>query len=142
MYKIPDKTIYRVIFALIVLFNLKYFFLIFQVPFTLLFVDYHGKNGMVSDVMRIKNSLKDVKDFQDEGKTGFYSDIKEASVFDSANSIQAFYDVQYAIAPSVLKNDTEEYYVLGWFDKKFFKPDGFEVYKKIDDRFYVFKRIN
>ena len=117
LYKIPDKFIFRTIFALLILWNLKYFFLIFQIPFTMLFVPYIEKNSFYSQVSDIKNAIKDVKDFQDEGNVGFVSDTLQANVFDVQNSIRDFYIAQYAIVPSVLKNDTEETYAIGVFEK-------------------------
>ena len=44
LHKIPDRFIFRVIFLLIILWNLKYLFLLVQIPFTMLFVDYTGQN--------------------------------------------------------------------------------------------------
>lgn len=141
LYKIPDKIIFRTIFALLILWNLKYFFLIFQIPFTMLFVPYVEKNSFYSQVSDIKNAVKDVKDFQDEGNVGFVSDTLQANVFDVQNSIRDFYIAQYAIVPSVLKNDTEETYVVGMFEKTLQTPAGFEEVKKINQNTYLYKRI-
>lgn len=141
LYKIPDKFIFRTIFALLILWNLKYFFLIFQIPFTMLFVPYVEKNNFYSQVSDIKNAVKDVKDFQDEGNVGFVSDTLQANVFDVQNSIRDFYIVQYAIVPSVLKNDTEEAYAIGVFEKTPQTPAGFEEVKKINQNTYLYKRI-
>lgn len=142
LYKIPDKTIFRLIFASIILWNLKYFFLIFQIPFTMFFVPYLEKNAFYSQISDIKNSISDIQDFQDEGKTGFVSDTAEANVFDLVDSIRDFYTTQYAIVPSILKNDTKKNYVIGVFVKKEKTPDGFSVVKKINDKTYLYKRIN
>ncbi len=144
LHKIPDRFIFRVIFLLIILWNLKYLFLIVQVPFTMLFVDYLGQNSFYSQVTDIKKAVKDIKDFQDEGKVGFVSDIAQNSVFDIESSIRNFYIAQYAIVPSVLKNDKLENYVIGAYEyvpKKVIAPDGFKIYKKVNDKTYIFKRI-
>ena len=145
LHRIPDRFIFRVIFLLIILWNLKYLFLIVQVPFTMLFVDYFGKNSFYSQVNDIKNSVKNIKDFQDEGKIGFVSDTAQNSVFDKEGSIKNFYIAQYAIVPSVLKNDKRENYVIGAYEnspQKVTVPDGFKIYKKINDKTYIFKRID
>ncbi len=144
LHKISDRFIFRVIFLLIILWNLKYLFLIVQVPFTMLFVDYLGQNSFYSQVTDIKKAVKDIKDFQDEGKVGFVSDIAQNSVFDIESSIRNFYIAQYAIVPSVLKNDKLENYVIGAYEyvpKKVIAPDGFKIYKKVNDKTYIFKRI-
>lgn len=140
LYKTPDKYIFRTIFALLILWNLKYFFLIFQIPFTMLFVPYVEKNSFYSQVSDIKNAVKDVKDFQDEGNVGFVSDTLQANVFDVQNSIRDFYIAQYAIIPSVLKNDTEETYVVGLFEKTPQTPSGFEEVKKINQNTYLYHK--
>lgn len=142
LYKIPDKTIFRLIFACIILWNLKYFFLIFQIPFTMLFVPYLEKNSFYSQISDIKNTIKDVKDFQDEGKIGFVSDTAEANVFDLVDSIRDFYTTQYAIVPAILKNDTNKNYVIGVYAKKEKTLQGFTVVKKINDKTYLYKRID
>lgn len=144
LHKIPDRFIFRVIFLLIILWNLKYLFLLVQVPFTMLFVDYLNQNAFYSQVKDIKTSVKSVDDFQDEGKIGFVSDIPENSVFDEESSIRNFYLTQYAVVPSIVKNDTFEHYVIGAYDTKQNKvivPENFELYKKINDKTYLFKRI-
>ena len=144
LHKISDRFIFRVVFLLIILWNLKYLFLIVQVPFTMLFVDYLGQNSFYSQVTDIKKAVKDIKDFQDEGKVGFVSDIAQNSVFDIESSIRNFYIAQYAIVPSVLKNDKLENYVIGAYEyvpKKVIAPEGFKIYKKVNDKTYIFKRI-
>lgn len=144
LHKISDRFIFRVVFLLIILWNLKYMFLIVQVPFTMLFVDYLGQNSFYSQVTDIKKAVKDIKDFQDEGKVGFVSDIAQNSVFDIESSIRNFYIAQYAIVPSVLKNDKLENYVIGAYEyvpKKVIAPEGFKIYKKVNDKTYIFKRI-
>ncbi len=144
LHKIPDRFIFRVIFLLIILWNLKYLFLIVQVPFTMLFVDYIGQNSFYSQVNDIKNSVKNIKDFQDEGKVGFVSDTPQNSVFDMEESIKNFYIAQYAIVPSVLKNDKLENYVIGAYENtppKVTVPEGFKIFKKVNNKTYIFKRI-
>ena len=106
----------------------------------MLFVPYIEKNGFYSQVSDIKNAVKDVKDFQDEGKVGFVSDTLQANVFDLEDSIRDFYIIQYAIVPSVLKNDTEETYAVGMFEKTLQKPKGFNEVKKINQKTYLYKR--
>ena len=143
IHRIPDKIVFRTIFALLMLWNLKYFFLIFQIPFTLLFVDYIKGNAFYSQISDIKNAIKDIKDFQDEGKTGFVSDIAQASVFDIQSSIRDFYLTQYAVVPSVVKNDAEEVYVIAAYDtkQKAALLKGYELVKKINDRTYLYKKV-
>ena len=58
------------------------------------------------------------------------------------DSILDFYAAQYAIVPVVLKNDIEKEYVIGVYDKKIIKPQGFDVYKKVNDKIYIYKKIN
>ncbi len=142
LHKIPDRFIFRVIFILIILWNLKHFFLIFQIPYTLAFVDYKGQNTIYSKVVAIKNAVKSDKEFNDSDKIGFISDTPQASVFDLTDSILDFYAAQYAIVPVVLKNDIEKEYVIGVYDKKIIKPQGFDVYKKVNDKIYIYKKIN
>ena len=143
IHKIPDKIIFRTIFALLILWNLKYFFLIFQIPFTLMFVDYIKNNAFYSQISDIRNAVKDIKDFQDEGKTGFVSDIAQASVFDIQSSIRDFYLTQYAVVPSVVKNDAQEVYVIAAYDtkQKAALLKGYELVKKINDRTYLYKKV-
>ncbi len=144
LHKIPDRFIFRVIFLLIILWNLKYLFLLVQIPFTMLFVDYMGKNAFYSQVKDIKTAVKNIENFQDEGKIGFVSDTPQNSVFDLEPSIRNFYIAQYAIVPSVLKNDKLENYLIGAYEntpKNIEIPDGFKIYKKINDKTYIFKRI-
>ena len=144
LHKIPDRFIFRVIFLLIILWNLKYLFLLVQIPFTMLFVDYTGQNIFYSQVKDIKTAVKNIEDFQDEGKIGFVSDTPQNSVFDLEPSIRNFYIAQYAIVPSVLKNDKLENYLIGAYENKPEKieiPEGFRIYKKVNDNTYIFKRI-
>ncbi len=140
IYKIPDKNIFRAIFALIALMNLKYLFLLFQIPFTMAFVDFMSKNEFYSEVKAIKNAVKETADFYDEGKVGFVSNVEESNVFDIQDSIKSFYIVQYAIVPSILKNDKDETYVVGKFEKTPQTPSGFEIFKKVTEKIYIYKR--
>lgn len=142
LHKIPDRLIFRIVFAFIILLNLKYVFLIFQIPYTLAFVDYIPKNEFYSDVMHLRSAAKEIKNFYDEGHTGFVSDIEQSSVFDIQESIKSFYISQYAVVPSILKNDQEEMYVIGKFEKLARSPKDYEVYKKINEKIYIYKRIN
>lgn len=142
LYKIPDKTIFRIIFASIIFWNLKYFFLVFQIPYTMFFAPYLEKNSFYSQVNDIKTTTKEFSDFQDEGEISFICDIPEAKVFDIAESIKNFYIVQYAIVPSVLKNDTNNTYVIGVFSKKEKTPNGYKLQKQINKNTYLYKRID
>lgn len=143
LHKIPDKVIFRTVFALLIFWNLKYFFLIFQIPFTLMFVDYLKENSFYSQVTDIRKAVKVVEGFQDEGKIGFTSDTQQASVFDIQDSIKNFYLAQYAVVPSILKNDTEENYVIGAYEYvEGDTPKGFKLIKKINEKTYLYKRIN
>jgi len=142
LYKIPDKTIFRLIFAGIILWNLKYFFLIFQIPFTLLFVPYLEKNSFYSQVNDIKNTIKNIEDFQDNKKIGFVCETPENNVFNITDSIKNFYITQYAIIPAILKNDTEKIYVIGVYTKQEKTPKGFSIVKKINDKTYLYKRTD
>ena len=110
----------------------------------MLFVDYLNSNSFYSQVKDIKSTIVSVKDFQDEGKIGFVSDTQESSVFDYEDSIRNFYLAQYAIVPSILKNDKLENYVIGAYEytpQKITAPDNFMTYKKINNRTYLYKRI-
>lgn len=140
LHKIPDKTLFRAIFAVLILWNLKYFFLIVQIPFSLLLVNYQEKNPLHAQVSAIRHEIKNIKDFQDEGKIGFICDEPQASVFDLQDSIKNFYLAQYAIVPSILKNDTTEKYVIGSYEKNIALPLNYGVYKKIHDKLYIFKK--
>lgn len=142
LYKISDKIIFRIIFSCILLWNLKYFFLVFQIPFTMFFVPYLEKNKFYSQVSSIREVIKQISDFQDEGTIGFVCNVPESKVFDVSNSIRDFYIVQYAVVPSVLKNDTNKQYVIGVFHKKATIPKGFKLERKINDNTYLYKRIN
>lgn len=143
LHKIPDKIIFRLIFALLILWNLKYFFLIFQIPFTMLFADYLNKNTFYSQVKDIRESVKEIKNFQDDGEIGFVSSVPSSGVFDEQDSIRDFYITQYAVVPSVLKNDSDENYVIGVYNRnKVVTPKGFELVKKINNRTYLYKKVN
>lgn len=143
LHKIPDKVIFRAVFALLILWNLKYFFLILQVPFSLIFVDYMNKNAFYSQVTDIRHAVKGAEGFQDEGKIGFTSDTLQESVFDIQDSIRDFYIAQYAVVPSILKNDTEENFVIGTFEYvEGDTPKDFKLIKKINEKTYLYKRIN
>lgn len=145
LHKIPDRLIFRTVFALLILWNLKYFFLLVQVPFTMLFVDYMGKNSFYSQVTDIKNTIKNINNFQDEGEIGFTSDTPQGSVFDKEDSIRNFYLAQYAVVPSIMKNDTDRTYVIGAYEKtpeKINELKDHKLFKKINNKTYIFKRID
>ena len=142
LHKIPDRTIFRIIFAFLILWNIKYFFLIFQIPYTMLFVDYIKQNAFYTQVFDIRQALGSVEDLKNETQIGFVSDTPEASVFDIQDSIRDFYLAQYAIAPVVLKNDTDKNYVIGTYQRTPSVPKGFKTVKTINAKTYLYKRIN
>ena len=75
------------VFLIIVLLNLKYFFLPLQVIYTSLAIPFFAKNDCYAPVQKIVSATKQIKDFQDEGQIGFVSDVENAVVFDIADSI-------------------------------------------------------
>ena len=140
IYKIPDKVIYRAIFLILIAMNLKYFFLPIQVPFTMLTQDFIWKNKFYSSVYDTRNVINNIPDFFDESKTGYASDVQESNVFDYPESIRAFYTAQYALVPSILRNDNNQKYSGGSFEKEVKLPAGFLIDKKINKNLYVLKR--
>ena len=96
----------------------------------MLFVDYIKQNSFYTQVFDIRQAL------------GFVSDTPEASVFDIQDSIRDFYLAQYAIAPVVLKNDTDKNYVIGTYQRTPSVPKGFKTVKTINAKTYLYKRIN
>ncbi len=132
-----EKTIVRLIFALLILFNIQYIFYIVQIPFTLFFVDYKKYNTMSNEVLLLKNN---VQELTKEHEVGFVSDVKEDNVLLEVSSIKNFYNAQYAIVPAILKNDTEHKYVIGMFDKNTLLEPGLEIYKKLNNNVYILKR--
>lgn len=143
LHKIPDKVFFKAIFLIIALWNLKYFFLPIQVPFTLITQDFIWKNSFYETVFDIKNAASKINGFQDEGKIGYVSDVSQSDVFDLPESIRSFYIAQYAVIPSILKNDTNEKYIIGSFDSSGGKNavirNKFIVEQKINDKLYIFK---
>ena len=95
-----------------------------------------------SQVSDIKNTIKNIEDFHDEGRIGFICDTPEKKVFDFVDSIRDFYTIQYAVVPSVLKNDMEKTYVVGIFTKKEKTPKGFVLVQKINDITYLYKKVD
>lgn len=140
IYKIPDKVIYRAIFLILIAMNLKYFFLPIQVPFTMLTQDFIWKNKFYSSVYDTRNVINKIPDFFDDAKTGYASDVQKSNVFDYPESIRAFYTAQYAVVPSILRNDNNQKYSIGSFEKEVKLPAGFSIDKKINKNLYVLKR--
>lgn len=142
LHKIPNRVFFKSVFLIIILINLKYFFLPIQIMYTGLAVPFLTNNNFYSQVQKTKQSISEIKDFYDEGKTGFTSDTIQADVFDLQDSIKAFYITQYAIAPSILKNDTNHKYVIGAFSKDIKIPKDFTIEKKIAHNLYILKKEN
>ena len=142
IHKLPDRVFFNSIFLIVVLLNLKYFFLPFQVLYTALAIPFIEKNAFYSSVENIRMATSTIVDFYDEGKIGFVSDVPEESVFDLENSVKEFYISQYAIAPAILRNDIEENYVLGRYFKSVRIPDGFSVIKEISPNSFILKKDN
>ena len=142
IHKIPDRVFFNSIFLIVVLLNLKYFFLPFQVLYTMFAIPFIEKNAFYSSVQNVKVATTSIIDFQDEGKIGFISDVPETSVFDLPESVKDYYISQYAIVPSILRNDIEEKYVLGRYFKSINIPDGFSVVKEISPNSFILKKDN
>ena len=142
IHKIPDKVFFNAIFLIVILWNLKYFFLPLQVPFTMIAKDFIWQNQFYSAVEAIKNESSKIEGFQDEGQIGFVSDIAQNSIFDLTDTIKSFYIAQYAIVPSILKNDLERKYAIADFEKKISVPDGFSVERKVNNNIFILKRNN
>lgn len=139
LHKIPDKVFFKAIFLIIALWNLKYFFLPLQVPFTMITQDFIQKNPFYSSVYDIRKASEKITGFQDEGKIGFVSDVQQSSVFDLRESIRSFYTAQYAVIPSILKNDTQENFVIASYEKNVILPEGFSIKKRINDKVFILK---
>ncbi len=142
IHKLPDRVFFNSIFLIVVLLNLKYFFLPLQVLYTALAIPFIEKNTFYSSVENIRMATSTIVDFYDEGKIGFVSDVPETSVFDLENSVKEFYISQYAIVPAILRNDVEEKYVLGRYFKSIKVPDGFSVIKEISPNSFILKKDN
>ncbi len=142
IHKIPDKVFFKAVFLIVILWNLKYLFLPVQVPFTILTQDFIWKNPFYSSVFALKKAASDIKSFQDEGEIGFVSDEPQNNVFDIPTSIKNFYIAQYAVIPSILKNDTEHEYEIAFFDRNILLPEGFSIVKKINEKLYILKKEN
>ncbi len=140
IHKIPDRVFFSAVFLIVILINLKYFFLPLQVPFTMITQDFIWKNPFYSQVQAIRFATEKISDFQDEGRIGYVSDVEQNSVFDLPESIKSFYITQYAIVPSILKNDTESDYVIASFVNKKLFPQGFVEKQKINSNMYVLEK--
>lgn len=136
-----ERTIVRIIWTLLILFNIKYVFYIVQIPYTFFFVDYKNLSSFSKDVALIKNNKGELSK---ERYVGFISDVKPNDVLNKESSVRNFYTAQYAIVPSILENDTgdtEQKYVIGMFEKNTKVHGDFEVYKKLSNKVYIFKKI-
>lgn len=142
LHKINDKVFFRSIILILILWNLKYFILPVQVVYTGITQNFLSDNEFYSSVSVLKSEIAKHPDFFDEGKIGFVSDINQGSVFDKKESIKAFYIAQYAVIPSVMKNDTDENYLIGAFFRKEAVPNGFSVIKKLPSNLYLLKKEN
>lgn len=142
LHKINDKVFFRSIILILILWNLKYFILPVQVIYSAITQDFLNGNEFYSSVNEIKSEISNYSDFFDEGKIGFVSDINQGSVFDKVESIKAFYIAQYAVIPAVMKNDTDENYLIGAFFRKEAVPNGFSVTKKLRSNLYLLKKEN
>lgn len=142
LHKIPDRVFFNSVFLIIVLLNLKYFFLPLQVIYTSLAIPFFAKNDCYAPVQKIVSATKQIKDFQDEGQIGFVSDVENAVVFDIADSIKSYYIAQYAIVPSILRNDAKPKYSIGVLSDRKNLPKGFLVEKEISQNLYVLKKDN
>jgi hypothetical protein len=100
-------------------------------------IPFIEKNAFYSSVQNVKVATTSIIDFQDEGKIGFISDVPETSVFDLPESVKDYYISQYAIVPSILRNDIEEKYVLGKYFKSINIPDGFSIEKEISSNSFI-----
>ena len=140
IHKIPDKVFFNAVFLIVILWNLKYFFLPLQVPFTMIAKDFIWHNQFYSTVEAIKTASLKTEGFQDEGEIGFVSDIAQNSVIDLIDTIKTNYIAQYAIVPYVIKNDLKHKYVIADFEKKKTIPDGFLIEQKINENIYILKR--
>lgn len=142
IHKIPDRVFFNSIFLIIVLLNLKYFFLPFQVMYTMFAIPFIEKNTFYSSVETIRGATSSIVDFQNERRIGFVSDVPENSVFDLENSVKEYYISQYAIVPAILRNDTEEKYVLSRYFKSVKIPEGFSIVKEITPNSFILKKDN
>lgn len=132
-----EKNVIRLVYALLILFNLKFIFYIVQVPYTFFFVNYREKSSFASAVKLLKENAGFLKEEYD---VGFISDVKRSRVLDEVSSVKNFYVAQYAIVPAILKNDIEEKYTIGIFEKSTNVPVFLKPYKKINANMYIFKR--
>lgn len=136
--KIQDKAITKIVLFLAFLLSVKYVPLFIQVPFTLAFVPYREINSFN---VRVQPVLKNNDLFKNRTYVGFYTDVEEQKVFDLERSVDDFYTLQYAIAPSVLVNDTDEKYVIGVFNNNLIKKNNLKMIKQFDKRTYLFERM-
>ena len=140
LHKIPDKIFFKSVFLIVILLNLKYFFLPIQIIYTSIAVPYFEKNECYAPVQKIIATTKTIKDFQDEGQVGFVSDIIQSAVFDIKDSIKAYYIAQYAIVPSILKNDTKHKYTIGAVSQEKNIPQNLSIEKEISKNLYILKK--
>ena len=140
LHKIPDKVFFNSVFLIIILINLKYFFLPIQIIYTSIAIPFFEKNDCYAPVQKIVATTKTIKDFQDEGQVGFISNIEKSAVFDVEESIKAYYIAQYAIVPSILKNDLNHKYAIGAFTKEKNIPENFSIEKEISKNLFILKK--
>lgn len=140
IHRISDNVFFKSIFLIVIFWNLKYFFLPLQVPFTLIAKDFIWNNSFYSTVTLVREAASKITDFQDEGQIGFVSDVPQGNIFDQTESIRDFYTVQYAVVPSILKNDKEHNFVVADFEKETDLPVGYTVQSKINKKLYILKK--
>lgn len=132
-----ENNVIKVVYAILFLFNIQYAGWLFQVPYTFLFDDFRSKSSFASSTLLLKSSAKELKT---ESAVGFVSEVPSSKVFDLVGPIKNFYAAQYAIVPAILKNDIEAKYVVGIFDDGAMIDGRLKIYKKLNDRIYIFKR--
>ncbi len=132
-----EDSVLKLVFGLLILFNLQYIFWIIQVPYTFLFDDFRSKSMFASTTHLLRANIGDIKK---ESVVGFLSDVQSSKVFDLVEPIKDFYMVQFAVVPAILKNDIEAKYVIGVFNDNTMVDKRLKVYKKINNKMYIFKR--
>ena len=106
------------------------------------YYDYAGfypKKSFLFFCVRHQEGFRKNNRFSRRGKIGFVSDVQQSSVFDLRESIRSFYTAQYAVIPSILKNDTQENFVIASYEKNVILPEGFSIKKRINDKVFILK---
>lgn len=132
-----DKLIVKIVFALLIVFNLKYLFFLLQVPYTFFFGNFREKTMYSTIITPLK---KNKYIFEDKTAVGFVSDVETFYVMDMPGSVKNFYSAQYAIVPSILQNSVNKECVIGVFDKPTDVDKSLKTYKILSPSVYIFKR--